>query len=164
MHPQEWQGWTLAEQIAIAEFMETFEPEWEVPQGEFSDWHFWVLSKATKPQTYYFDRPIVFLMDRRDYSASDVILSSVKGIPNVTLLGAPSGGMSGAVVDSVLQHSEINLRLSSMASFQNTGRLFDGVGVEPDIHLEPEPEYYLVGGPDAVLERAIQIITTRDTP
>ncbi len=50
----------------------------------------------------------------------------------------------------------------SMASFQNTGRLFDGVGVEPDIYLDPVPEYYLLNGQDRVLERAIQIIMGRN--
>ena len=163
LHPQSWPGWTSAEQTAIAEFMETFTPEWHVPEQEFSDWHYWVLTKASNPQTYsYENRPIVFLMNHWNLSASDVILSSVKGLPNITLLGAPSGGMSGALVDSTLEHSELGLRLSSMASFQNTGRLFDGVGVEPDIYLDPEPEHYLLKGPDRVLERAIQIIMDRN--
>jgi hypothetical protein len=163
LYPLSWTGWTAAERTAIAEFMETFRPEWHVPETEFSDWHFWVLSKASNPRAYSYEgRPIVFLMDHWNLSASDVILSSVKGLPNITLLGSPSGGMSGAIVDSILEHSELGLRLSSMASFQNTGRLFDGVGVEPDIHLDPEPEYYLVNGPDIVLERAVQIVMDRN--
>jgi hypothetical protein len=70
--------------------------------------------------------------------------------------------MSGSAVDSTLEHSQLGLRLSSMTSFQNTGRLFDGVGVAPDVCLEPEPEYYLQNGPDIVLERAIQIIEERN--
>jgi hypothetical protein len=159
MHSQDWHGWTAAERASISEFMESFEPEWVVPEEEFSDWHFWVLSKASNPQTYYYDRPIVFLMDYRNFSASDVILASVKGMDNVTLIGEPSGGASGAYVETTLTNSELTLSLSSMASFQPTGRLFDGVGVEPDIFAEPEPEYYLLNGRDTVLEFVVEYIT-----
>ena len=113
--PLHWDGWTLAEHLSITEFMQTFEPEWEVPSQEFSDWHFWVLSKRSKPNTYYFNNPIVFLMDDKCFSASDVILSSVKGIPNFTLIGTPSRGGSGAYVATTLKNSGLSLRLSSMA-------------------------------------------------
>jgi len=46
-----------------------------------------------------------------------------------------------------------------MASFQKDGRLFDGNGVQPDIVVEPVPEYFLKNGPDHVLEKAIQLIS-----
>ncbi len=161
MYPLDWPGWTRDEQDAISEFLQTFEPEWEVPEGEFSDWHFWVLSKSSKPEAYDYTKPVVFLMDEKCFSASDVILSAAKGMTNVVLIGTPSGGGSGAFVVTTLTNSHLSLWLSSMASFQNSGRLFDSRGVEPDIFMEPVPGYFLENGPDPVLEFAIQTITIK---
>ena len=158
MYPLSWRGWTAAELAAIAGLMATFQPEWAPPEAEFSDWHFWVLTKASNPQAFYRDQPIVVLMDQWCLSASDVILSALKGMPNVTLIGEPSGGASGAYVETTLRHSGLRLSLSSMASFQRSGQLFDGHGVEPDIVALTVPEHFLRDGPDPVLERAVNLI------
>jgi hypothetical protein len=45
-----------------------------------------------------------------------------------------------------------------MVSFQSSGRLFDGHGVEPDVVVRPEPEFFLIGGRDAALQRALNLI------
>ena len=156
MYRESWEGWSPAEHNAISEFMKTFEPEWVVPEAEFSDWHFWLVSKSSKPDAYESRGRIIFLMDRKCWSASDVILSSVKGLPNVTLIGEPSVGASGARIITTLKNSGLDLYLSSMASFQNTGQLFETNGVEPDLLVEPQPEYYLWNGPDRVLAVAQQ--------
>jgi hypothetical protein len=140
-------------------FIETFEPEWVVPESEFSDWHFWVLSKTSKPDSYDYQGQIIFLMDKTCWSASDVVLSSVKGLPNVTLIGEPSIGASGARIITTLGNSGLDLYLSSMASFQNTGQLYETNGVLPDIYLEPRPDYYLRDGGDTVLWYAVQRFT-----
>ncbi|MCW8984370.1 MAG: S41 family peptidase [Thermoanaerobaculales bacterium] len=162
MYRESWSGWTPAERSAISGFMETFEPEWVVRESEFSDWHFWLLSKASKPDAYDFQGPIIFLMNKLCWSASDVILSSVKGLPNVTLIGEPSVGGSGARIITTLRNSGLDLYMSSMVSFQNTGQLFETNGVQPDIYLEPRPEFFLQGGDDRVLRYAIQrIVGTR---
>lgn len=158
MYRESWVGWTPAEQNAISEFMETFEPEWVVREAEFSDWHFWLLSKTSMPDAYDFDGPIIFLMNKLCWSASDVILSSVKGLPNVTLIGEPSVGGSGARIITTLRNSGLDLYMSSMASFQNTGELYETNGIQPDIYLEPRPEFFLHGGDDRVLRYAIQRI------
>lgn len=158
MYRRDWTGWSDAESSSIDAFMETFVPEWTVPAQDFSDWHFWVLSKKTNPDVYSYGKPVIFLMDEKCLSASDVILSAVKGMPNVTLIGAPSSGASGAVIYTFLQNSGLEVGLSSMASFQRTGSLYDSRGVQPDVALDPDPEYYLEGGPDRVLEHAVRMI------
>lgn len=156
LYRETWSGWSPAERSAISDFMETFEPEWVVPQAEFSDWHFWLLSKKWDPEAYDYPEPIIFLMDKTCWSASDVVLSSVKGMANVTLIGEPSIGASGAMIATTLQNSGIELYMSSMASFQNTGQLYETNGVLPDIYREPRPEYYLRNGVDTVLEYAVR--------
>ena len=75
---------------------------------------------------------------------------------NVTLIGEPSIGASGAMIATTLQNSGIELYMSSMASFQNTGQLYETNGVLPDIYREPRPEYYLRNGVDTVLEYAVR--------
>jgi hypothetical protein len=158
MHKEDWPGWTADERVAIAEFRSSFQPEWQVPENEFSDWHFWLPCKRPDSTAYDYPRPVVFLMNEKCFSASDVLLSAVKGLPNVTLIGGPSGGGSGAPVYSTLSNSQLRPYLSSMVSFQRSGLLLDGHGVEPDVALEPDPEYYLQNGPDPVLEFAEQWI------
>jgi hypothetical protein len=158
MHPLSWSGWGSAERAAITELMAQFEPEWQPPEAEFSEWHFWVLTKASNPQAFHFEGPIVFLMDQWCLSASDVILSAVKDMPNVTLVGEPSGGTSGAFVETTLANSGLALRLSSMASFQRTGQLYDGHGVQPDVAAAAVPEHFLRDGPDPVLALAIELV------
>jgi hypothetical protein len=45
--------------------------------------------------------------------------------------------------------------LASMASFQISGRLHDGNGTQPDVVVVPEPEYFLAGGEDNILQAAL---------
>jgi hypothetical protein len=159
MYRESWPGWTAAERAAIASFMTTFQPQWVVPEAEFSEWHFWVLSKALKPDAYDYQGRIVFLMDHKCGSGDDLVLSAVRGLDNVTLIGEASMGASGALVVTRLANSGLDLVLSSMASFQSTGLLYDGNGVEPEIPVEPVPEYYLVAGEDRVLSYALRFLT-----
>jgi len=44
-----------------------------------------------------------------------------------------------------------------MASFESDGRLFDGNRVQPDVVVQPLPEYY-IGGSDSVLAEALKRI------
>jgi hypothetical protein len=158
MFTQDWVGWTNNEQESIVQFMQNFQPEWIVPENEFSEWHFWVLSKKANPAAYYFSKPVVFLMNEKCQSASDVTLSAIKGFGNITLVGLPSSGSSGAVVLTTLKNSGFGLRLSSMASFQKDGKLFDSFGVEPDTIIGPSAQYFIFNGPDRMLDKAIEII------
>lgn len=108
----------------------------------------------------YLDRPVVVLTDARCFSATDVFLAALKGLPNVTLVGEPSGGGSARAQVVELPASGLKVRLASMASFQPTGELFDGHGVQPDVLVRPRPEFF-VGGQDAVLERGLEILRRR---
>lgn len=152
--------WNPGEKVAIKEFKKTFKPQWQLPKGQFSEWHYMVLGSRAEDSAYYFDKPVVVLMNAKSFSATDIFLAGLKGLKNVTLVGAPSGGGSGNKEIIKLGRTPIELEISTMASFQSNGKLFDGNGVEPDILLQPIPEYY-IGGSDNVLERAINIIKER---
>ena len=96
-------------------------------------------------------------MNGKSFSATDIFLAGLKGMKNVLLLGTPSSGGSAFSQELVLAATPLRLRIGSMASFQADGQLFDGHGVQPDVLLEPVPEYY-IGLRDNVLEEAMRRI------
>jgi len=147
-------AWTEAERGAIAAFARTFEPEWRLPKGQFSDWHYMVLGRLPDPDVYHYEKPVVVLMNAKCFSATDIFLAGLKGVKQVTLLGTPSSGGSAFTQDVALGATPLVLRIGSMVSFQADGRLFDRHGVAPDVVVEPTPEYF-IGGPDNVLAEAV---------
>lgn len=132
--------WNAETRRHIEAFLAAFTPEWTPPAGQFGPWHVMLLERALNTAAYVYDRPVVVLMDAGCFSATDVFCGAFKGWRNVTLLGTPSGGGSGRARAVRLSHSGLEVRLSSMASFQPTGQLYDGRGVEPDVRHEPAPE------------------------
>jgi len=160
MYPADAKQWAPAERQAIATFAKTFQPQWELPKGQFSDWHYLVLSRRDSPEIYHYDKPVVVLMSAKCFSATDIFLAGLKGMRNLTCLGTASGGGSSFVQDVQLGLTPFHLRIGSMVSYQSDGKLFDGVGVQPDVKIDAIPEYY-IGGRDNVLEDAIQRVKNR---
>ncbi len=150
--------WEPRERTALDEFMAQFTPEWYPPAADFSEWHAMLVTSAGTAAPQYRDRPVAVLLDAGCFSATDVFLSALKGLPNVVLVGEPSSGGSARAQVVELPHSGIKARFASMASFQASGQLFDGRGVQPDILVNPEPTFFLKGGEDVVLERAQQLV------
>ena len=75
------------------------------------------------------------------------------------IMGTATGGGS-ARTTSVRIADDISLRIGSMVLYQTNGKLFDGVGVSPDVKIEPEPGYF-IGKSDKTLEAAIELIRKR---
>ena len=152
--------WTPDERRAVAAFTKNFKPEWELPEGQFSDWHYLALRRLNEPDIYHYDKSVVVLMNSKCFSATDIFLAGLKGIGKVTLLGTASGGGSALVQEVGLGATPFRLRIGSMASFQTNGKLFDGNGVEPDVTVESIPEYH-IGKGDNVLEEAVRRVKRR---
>ena len=148
------QHWSTVERDTIARFADTFEPQWSLPQEEFSEWHYFVISPAQDQGYFHYDKPVVILMDRWNFSACDIFLGAFKGWKNITLMGQPSGGGSGCYQEYRLRNSYIRICLSSMASFQPNGKLYDGNSIQPDVMIEPIPTDF-IGKTDTILEAAI---------
>ena len=158
--PAAWAGWSEAERAAIAEAGERFAPDWELPAGEFSAWHWMVLRGGELEGSYAYEAPVVVLMDTDCFSATDIFLGGLAGLDAVTLAGTVSGGGSGRSERHALAHSRIPLRMSTMASFRPDGRRYDGLGVEPDVELLPAPGDFTDAG-DTQLERALALLRPR---
>jgi hypothetical protein len=149
--------WTETQRQAVADFAKTFQPKWELPKEQFSDWHYMALTRLNDADIYQYRGPVIVLMNGKCFSATDVFLAGLKGMKNVTLLGTSSSGGSADTQEVFLGTTPLRLRIGSIASFQSDGRLFDGNGVQPDVVVQPLPEYY-IGGSDNVLTKALKRI------
>ena len=146
------------EKKAIKDFKQSFRPEWEPNEADFSDWHYLVLSKRADDARPFYGKSVVILMNEKCFSATDIFLGAFKGWPNVTLVGQPSGGGSARSEEFQLPISEIEISCASMASFQPNGKLYDTNGIEPDVLVEPTPDYFIRGGSDPFLEKAMELL------
>lgn len=153
--------WSEAERDVVSHFASTFQPEWTPPREHFSEWHYFVISPTHDQRYYHYTKPVVVLMDRWNFSACDIFLGAFKGLRNITLMGQPSGGGSGCYQIYRLRNSHIRIHLSSMASFQPNGKLYDGNGIQPDIVIEPVPTDF-IGRTDSFLDRAIELINSKN--
>jgi hypothetical protein len=149
------------ERVAVRQFKQSFTPEWEPPADQFSEWHYLVLAKRPDDPRFDYRKPVAILMDEGCFSATDIFLGAFKGSPNVTLVGQPSGGGSAHSQEFSLPRSGFSVRCASMASFQPNGKLYDTNGVEPDVLVTRPPEYYLQGGKDVILDKALEMLTAK---
>ncbi|MEO1533964.1 MAG: S41 family peptidase [Planctomycetota bacterium] len=156
--PESWEGWTGAERAAIERFKAGFEPQWTAPAGTMSEWHYMVVSPgdAELPR---FDGPVVVLMDEVCFSATDIFLAALGELPHVTLVGTPSAGGSAKSRDHEAMGLEVTL--ASMASYQPSGQMYDGNGVQPDIVVQKKPGDHVHGGGDAQLDAAIDLLSSQ---
>jgi hypothetical protein len=149
------------ERAAVRRFKHAFKPEWEPPADQFSEWHYLVLSKRPDDPRFDYRQPVAILMDEGCFSATDIFLGAFKGLPNLTLVGQPSGGGSAHSQSFRLPKSGLTVRCASMASFQSNGKLYDANGVQPDVLVERPPEYYVQGGKDVILDKALELVIAK---
>ena len=161
LYPASWKGRSDAERAVTKGFAATFRPEWIPPPEAFSQWHYFVISPSKDKRYYYYDKPIVILMNTWNFSACDIFLGAFKGWKNVTLIGQPSGGGSGCRESYRLSNSQIEIYLSSMVSFQPNGNLYEGNGIQPDVVIKLIPTDF-IGKSDSVLQAAIQKLQKKD--
>ncbi len=156
-----WEGWSDAERAAIAGVAEHFHPQWQLPREKFSEWHYMVLSRERGGRDYFhYKGPVVVLCNSGSFSATDGFLGAFSDLPQITLVGGPSGGGSGASRRFQLKHSEVFVALSTMASFRANGMTFDGNGIPVDVEIHPALEDYITDS-DSILDRGIAHLRER---
>jgi len=138
---------------SIALFSKGFVKEKEFDAAKFSNPHYMVLKCGNKP----YARPIYILVNEHSFSAASVFTSAFKGLPNVKIVGTTTDGSSGNSKKINLNHSNIQVSLSTMLSFQRNGKTLDGNGTKPDIYISEDEEQALEGS-DIQLKRLIEII------
>ena len=143
------------DRTAIKEFASHFKPEWKFPGAQFSQWHYFLLHPDNGLP--YYGKPVVVLVNAGCFSAADIFAAAFKELPSITLVGGTTGGGSGRSRRYRLPNSKVEVRLSSMASFQPNGKLFEGNGVEPDVVVE-ESISDILGTTDSQLSRAMEML------
>jgi len=154
-YPLSWPSWSEAARAAIEVVARDFRPEWVPPRQPISNWHWFVLDRGDAPAEWTFSGKIAVLLDSACFSATDIFLAALDRLPNIVLVGQPSGGGSGRPRPLQLAHSRISVRLSTMVSYRVDGKLFEGRGVQPDVLVLPAPGD-LVGRGDAQLDAALE--------
>lgn len=157
-YPATWAGWSPAERAEIERFNRTFKPHWLPPMGLYSEPHYMVVSRQDGLPIY--DKPVVILMDEGCFSATDIFLGALKGLPNITLIGTPSSGGSAKSNRHDIESMGIEVRLATMVSYAPDGRLYDGIGIRPDVHVQATATD-LIGHTDTQLEAAVEHLRSK---
>lgn len=126
------------EQAKTRQFLDTFQPMYQLPKDRFSEPYVMVLNgqKLRTAQNYfYYDKPVYILANERSFSAASVLATSLKCLPNVQLVGVTTDGSSGNSEKFYLPNSNLRIKISTMVSFQSDGRILDGYGTKPDIEI-----------------------------
>lgn len=149
-----------AVRTALRAALATFKPRWDYSVDEFLPQRFGAVLSPAPASHNMSDRPVVVLMDEGSFSATDIFLGAMSLMPNVTLMGTPSGGGSGRSRAFTLPRSQVRVILSTMASFRPDGRLYDGVGVAPDI-MVPRTLESVASGQDPQMAEAVRFLRQR---
>jgi C-terminal processing protease CtpA/Prc len=103
----------------------------------------------------------VILMDDYCRGATDILLAACKGRARITIAGTASAGTGDGAVSFELVHSELLIEVSPLVSFLPDGQRLGLQAIQPEIITLPEPEFFVAGGRDAVLERAVKYLKLR---
>lgn len=154
---EDYEGYSATEKETIIQFKKQFKPRREVPEDKFSDYHYMLVNPIAQEKGYYYDKPVIVLIDEGCFSASDIFAAGIQQGDRVKLLGNRTGGGSGYSDKKTLPNSEIDVRLSSIYSYQPNGKLYDGQGVAPDIPMDYSLSDRL-GQSDGQLDKALAIL------
>lgn len=107
---------------------------------------------------YYYDRPVAILVDRHTFSAEEILVAGLQGLPNVTVLGERTHGGVGSSEIFPLPASGLTFLVAAKAIYiPPNGRPIDGFGVVPDVHVDVDLET-ITGPGDPMLDRAMREI------
>ncbi len=100
--------------------------------------------------------PVVVLTDYPTASAAEDFLIALDGVKTVTRVGRRTYGSTGQPIPLLLP-GNIQARVCTKRDTFPDGRDFVGIGVIPDIEVEPSPEDFFAGR-DVILERGRAIL------
>ena len=145
-----------ATKLRLESWFSNFSPSILLSDSLYSPYYYLFIKGHEKPK--FAGIPTVVLMNEGCFSATDIFLSTFKEIDNVTLIGTSSSGGSGRTKKYQLNNSLIEVRLSSIVSFQPHGELYDGIGVHPDLEVKQTEISDLLGETDHQLEFALKFL------
>lgn len=130
---------------------------WQYKTGKAHD-------ALSSPRTIYLEpdtenlrylRKVVVLTNRGCYSAANDFVQTMKGLPNVKIVGDRTGGGAGMPVSSELPNGW-SVRFST-APYMDKNKGYTEFGIEPDVHVDMAKED-AERGIDSVIEAACDMI------
>ncbi|HKS06228.1 MAG TPA: S41 family peptidase [Gemmatimonadaceae bacterium] len=110
---------------------------------------------ARSTNAFVYGKPVVILLDEGSMGTTEAFAAAFKDKPDVTLMGTPSAGGVAPHVSVTLPVSQLKVTFTALASLQPNGQAIGVAGVQPEVLVRPEPDYFLARGWDAALEKAI---------
>lgn len=118
----------------------------------------------SKPEATYFEPSnhvrynglVVVLTDRGCYSATNDFVLSMKGLPNVLIIGDQTGGGAGLPYSSELPCGW-SFRMSSCPMYDRNMNITE-FGIQPDIKVVFDKELAFREGKDNIIDTAIELI------
>lgn len=111
-------------------------------------------SAEAKP---FYKGKVIILMDERTQSQPEFTIMSLRNAPEAVVIGSPSVGADGDVVDIKLPGA-ISTYMTGLSVFYPDGEQTQRIGLEPDIFVTPTLEG-LRESRDELLEKAVSLIT-----
>lgn len=125
--------------------------------SEFSKPYPITYKPADELRIKYLDREICLLTNRSCYSSANAFAAVMKSLPNVTIIGARTGGGGGLPFSSELPNGW-SVRFSASPIYAADGSITE-FGIDPTPGFECDsPEEELAQGKDNILERALQYL------
>lgn len=143
-----YQGWS--EETSVR--MGVFEVHQNVGPRPVMRWSAEVLTPA---QTHYAGQ-VLILTDGRCFSACEDFTAPFKVNHRATIVGGTTGGSTGQPFNKMLGDG-FAFRVSTKREYFPDGAEFEGVGVAPDVAIEPTPAD-LKAGRDVVLTKAKSLV------
>jgi len=100
--------------------------------------------------------PTVVLQEHATFSAAEDFLVAIEAIPQITTIGRPSGGSTGQPLSLELPGGG-RANICTKRDTYPDGRDFVGIGIAPDIVVEPTVED-VQRDRDPALERAVELL------
>ncbi len=139
LHPRDSDKFTDDDRDAIDEFAEGFAPVRAVPAGKFRGPYYMVFNANRTP----YEGDVYVLVNDETFSAASVFAAAFADLKDVTIVGMTTDGSSGNSKTWDLSHSDIEVKLSTMVSYQRNGKTLDGNGTVPTIKYKRDMKYIL---------------------
>ena len=105
---------------------------------------------------YFYDKPVVILMNQYSQSRCETTIMALRLGPNVTVIGSNSIGADGNVASLLLPCGN-TVTFTSMGVYTPEGGQIQRIGLSPDIYMEPTIEG-IRDGRDELMEAAVAFL------
>jgi len=105
---------------------------------------------------YYYDKPVVILMNQRSQSACESMIMCLRLGPNVTVIGSNSIGANGNITYLSLPGAS-TMSYTCFGTYASDGSQTQRIGLTPDIYVESTIEG-IRDGRDELMEAAIAFL------